>query len=190
MADLLQNLGGLPAKKVNNAFKEVVSNNVKSVGLKDVPGNALPAARTTTTADQGGSKPTPKPTAPTVKKQKVRPSSKFGPLRYPNKEIYGDTDYLQIDVLQYKPLGLDLTKKENNTLRSLKTSKGNYNKKEDILGTIFLPIPQNISSTNSTGWGEDSLNTIAAYGLGAADGIMKDSSFIEGIINAAAACNA
>ena len=184
MADLLQNLGGLPAKKVNNAFKEVVSNNVKSVGLKDVPGNALPAARTTTTADQGGSKPTPKPTAPTVKKQKVRPSSKFGPLRYPNKEIYGDTDYLQIDVLQYKPLGLDLTKKENNTLRSLKTSKENYNKKEDILGTIFLPIPQNISSTNSTGWGEDSINSFEAMGLGLAAGAMTADSFMGGLLGA------
>ncbi len=78
---------------------------------------------------------------------------------------------MQIDVLQYKPLALDLTQKGNNTIKSLKTSKGNYNKKEDVLGSILLPIPQNISSTNSTGWGEDSINPFAAYGLGLASGV-------------------
>lgn len=135
-----------------------------------------PPPRTTTTAD--------KPTVPGINKQEIRKSSKFKPLRYPNKEIYGDTDYLQIDVLQYKPLGLDFTKKETNTLRSLKTSKGNYNKKEDILGTIFLPIPQNISSTNSTGWGEDSINSFEAMGLGLAAGAMTADSFFEGLIGA------
>ncbi|AGH31770.1 hypothetical protein SWZG_00265 [Synechococcus phage S-SKS1] len=68
-------------------------------------------AKYTTTADQG-SNPASKPTVPGINTQKIRKSSKFGPLRYPNKEIHKNTDYLQIDVLQYKPLGLDLTKKE------------------------------------------------------------------------------
>jgi len=155
-------------------------------GNENVDGNRNPKtpARITTSADQGGSTPTPKPTAPTVKKQEIRKSSKFGSLRYPNKEIHKNTDYLQIDVLQYKPAGLDLTKQENNTLRSLKTSKGNYNKKEDILGSILLPIPQNISSTNSTGWGEDSINSFEAMGLGLAEGAMTADSFFGGLIGA------
>jgi len=144
----------------------------------------IEAAKITATAPQATKPTKPKPTAPTVKDQKIRKSSKFGSLRYPNKEIHKNTDYLQIDVLQYKPAGLDLTKQETNTLRSLKTSKGNYNKKEDILGTIFLPIPQNISSTNSTGWGEDSINSFEAMGLGLAEGAMTADSFFGGLIGA------
>jgi hypothetical protein len=144
----------------------------------------IEAAKTTTTAPQATKPTKPKPTVPGIKKQEIRKSSKFSSLRYPNKEIHKNTDYLQIDVLQYKPAGLDLTKQENNTLRSLKTSKGNYNKKEDILGSILLPIPQNISSTNSTGWGEDSINSFEAMGLGLAEGAMTADSFFGGLIGA------
>ena len=145
---------------------------------------AEPPARTKTTADQG-SNPASKPTRiNTQKKRKISKFGKFKPLRYPNKEIYGDTDYLQIDVLQYKTLGLDLTKERNNTIKSLKTSKGNYNKKEDILGSILLPIPQNISSTNSTGWGEDSINPFAAYGLGLSSDVMNSGDFFKGLVDA------
>lgn len=144
-------------------------------------------AKTTATADQG-SKPATKPTVPGIKKQEIRKSSKFGSLRYPNKEIHKNTDYLQIDVLQYKPLGLVLGEKRNNTIKSLKTSKGNYNKKEDILGSILLPVPQNISSTNSTGWGEDSINPFAAYGLGLASNVMNSGpslgDFFNGLLSA------
>jgi hypothetical protein len=127
-----------------------------------------------------------KTTAPTGNKQEIRKSSKFKQLRYPNKEIHKNTDYLQIDVLQYKSLGLDLTQK-NNTIRSLKTSKGNY-KGEEILGSILLPVPQNISSTNSTGWGEDSINPFAAYGLGLASNVMNSGpslgDFFKGLLSA------
>ncbi len=142
----------------------------------------IEAAKTTTTADQG-SKPASKPPRPKLNKQEIRKSSKFKQLRYPNKEIHKNTDYLQIDVLQYKPLSLDLTQK-NNTIRSLKTSKGNYNKKEDILGSILLPIPQNITSTNSTGWGEDSINPFAAYGLGLVNEAINAKEFFGGIVGA------
>jgi len=127
--------------------------------------------------------PATQPTRHTVNEQEIRKSSKFKQLRYPNKEIHKNTDYLQIDVLQYRPLGLDLTQKRNNTIKSLKTSKGNY-KKEDVLGSILLPIPQNISSTNSTGWGEDSINPFAAYGLGLASDVMNSKNLFKGGIDA------
>lgn len=147
----------------------------------------IEAARTTTTAPQATKPTKPKPTVPginTQEKRKISKFDKFKPLRYPNKEIYGDTDYLQIDVLKYRPLGLDLTKERNNTIRSLNTSKGNYNKKEDVLGSILLPIPQNISSTNSTGWGEDSINPFAAYGLGLASDVINSKNLFKGGIDA------
>jgi len=92
-----------------------------------------------------------------------------------------ETDYLKIDILKYQALGIT----QKNVLENgVKSAKGSYKGKVAI-GSILLPIPQNISSTNSTGWGEDSLNTIAAYGLGATQDIMKDPSFIKGIINSA-----
>ncbi len=72
-----------------------------------------------------GAKPATQPTKPKYNDQEIRKSSKFGPFRYPKKEIQAKTDYLQIDVLQYKPAGLDLTKQKNQSLKSLKTSKRN-----------------------------------------------------------------
>ena len=131
----------------------------------------------------------PSPSSITIKKQisKSNKNNTFSKgLRYPLAAITKTTDYLKIEILKYKTLGITESSKVLND--GVQSSKGFYDnvKKEQAIGTIILPIPQNISSINSTGWGEDSLNTIAAYGLGAADGIMKDSSFIEGIINAAA----
>ena len=101
------------------------------------------------------------------------------PLRYPYAAITDTTDYLKIEILKYQALGIT---QENVLEEGIKSAKGSYKGKEAI-GTIILPIPQNISSTNSTGWGEDSLNTIAAYGLGATQDIMNDPSFVNGIIN-------
>jgi len=87
---------------------------------------------------------------------------RFNQLRYPYEQIEPDTDYLKIDIFKYVPLNFD---SNSNVLREgLKRSKGSYKGKEAI-SSIILPVPQNISSTNATGWGEDSINTLAAYGL-------------------------
>ena len=124
------------------------------------------------------------PLPPTLKKQRSaskRVNDKFKELRYPFAMLDEETDYLKIDILKYQALGIT----QKNVLETgVKSAKGSYKGKVAI-GSILLPIPQNISSTNSTGWGEDSLNTIAAYGLGATQDIMNDPSFIKGIINSA-----
>lgn len=87
---------------------------------------------------------------------------RFNQLRYPYEQIEPDTDYLKIDIFKYVPLNFD---SNSNVLREgLRRSKGSYKGKEAI-SSIILPVPQNISSTNATGWGEDSINTLAAYGL-------------------------
>ena len=108
-------------------------------------------------------------------------NNKFGQLRYPYAILEEETDYLQIEILKYKTLGI--TPQKNVLQEGVRSSK-NFYKNEEAIGTILLPIPQNISSTNSTGWGEDSLNTMAAYGLGAAGDIIKDPNFLNGIISA------
>ena len=101
-----------------------------------------------------------------IKSKPVFSAGKFGSLRYPKTEFDKDMDYLKIGVMRYKPLGFPDRK---NLLREgLNSSKGSY-KAEDPLGTILLPIPQNISDTNSTGWGQDSINAAGAYAMGIYD---------------------
>jgi len=108
-------------------------------------------------------------------------SNKNDILRYPYADIHKDTDYLQIEVIQYKKLGI--TPQENILLEGLKSSKDNYGKKE-LLKTILLPIPQNIQDSNGAGWGEDSLNTLAAYGVGAATDVIESNNYLKGIVDA------
>jgi len=129
-----------------------------------------------------------KPTKPTAlqfnKNAQSKPEytgTKFDQLRYPKAIIDADTDYLQINVLQYKALGFP---KQKNILSSGLNRSKNIYKKEDRLGSIILPIPQNISDSNSTGWGEDSINAAGAYAMGIYDTVAKDSDFIRGLGNA------
>jgi hypothetical protein len=107
-------------------------------------------------------------------------------LRYPQADIHEDTDYLKIDVLQYKPLGFP--KQKDLLKEGLKRSKGQYKDSQGklvkSLGSIILPIPQDISDTNSTGWGQDSLNIGAAYAVGATNDIIKSPELAKGIFDA------
>ena len=117
----------------------------------------------------GGSKPNNKPA-----KQDTS-------LRYPYKALNPDTDYLKIEILEYVPLGLP---QQNNTITALTSSKNQYkDKNKKIISTILLPIPQNITSLNNTGWGSDSLNSLAAYAVGAAGDIMQSDNFFKGIVD-------
>lgn len=100
-------------------------------------------------------------------------------LRYPNKQIESTTDYLKIDVLQYEASGFTPQK---NVLSKISRAS---DKTKKILNSVYLPIPQGISDNNMTGWGDDSLNTLAAYAVGAtADIIKPNSNFFENLMNA------
>jgi len=66
--------------------------------------------------------------------------------------------------------------------------------KEQLLGTVILPMPNDISETNMTAWGEDSLSSLAALVGGAALGsvksladfdIDKTSKYIQGAASTA-----
>lgn len=144
-----------------------------------------------TTADQG-TKPTPKSDKPqdsanqtsTSRSSTSSTSSNKGTtsFRYPYKALDPDTDYLRIEILEYVPLGLP---KQNNAITALTSSKNQYkDKNKKIISTILLPIPQNITSVNNTGWGEDSLNSLAAYAVGASGDIMQSGNFFKGIVDA------
>jgi hypothetical protein len=102
---------------------------------------------------------------------------KFKSLRYPVARLESDSDYLEIKVLEYQPPGFE-TSGTGQSLR-LQTSSESLKNKEIILGTIFLPIPESITDSNGVTWGEDSLNGLAATGLGIAKDLMKADSMEE-----------
>ena len=89
---------------------------------------------------------------------------KFGDFRYPMARLENDSDYLQIQVLEYQPPGFEAS--QTQSLR-LKTSSESIKKnKETILGNIFLPIPESVTDSNGVTWGENSLNGLQASALG------------------------
>ena len=99
---------------------------------------------------------------------------KFGDFRYPMARLEKDSDYLQIQVLEYQPPGFETTQQQPLRLRT--SSEAIQKNKETILGNVFLPIPETVTDSNGVTWGENSLNGLAAAGLGIAmGGITADS---------------
>ena len=82
------------------------------------------------------------------------------------------TDYLQIDVVAYDPGGIVNSPDQNGGARK------NSNKKSEK--TILLPIPSNISDTNSVSYESSNLNSIAGAAVGAVVGTMKSGGAYTG----------
>ena len=105
------------------------------------------------------------------------------------------TDYLQIDIVAYEsirsiserttPDDKKLTVKNIKTGKEVKStsltgkpgSRKNSTKKSE--GTILLPIPSNISDTNSVSYESNSLNSIAGAAVGAVMDIMESPKGAE-----------
>ena len=102
---------------------------------------------------------------------------KFGNLRYPMARLENDSDFLHIKVLEYKPAGFETA--EGQSLRLQATSDSLKNN-EEILGQIFLPIPENITDSNGVSWGENTLNGFEAAGVGAVQGFMGSDGLGSG----------
>ena len=106
-------------------------------------------------------------------------SKKFSPLRYPNSRIDTDSDYLEMRVVEYKPPGFDFGGEDG--ALSLGTSTDALQENiENPLGFIFLPIPENIQDSNAVSWGDDSINGLAAAGVGAIKGTIESGNLIKG----------
>jgi len=120
------------------------------------------------------------PASNTTNTRKTR-NRKFKSLRYPVARLESDSDYLEIKVLEYQPPGFE-TSGTGQSLR-LQTSSESLKNNEIILGTIFLPIPEAITDSNGVTWGEDSLNGLAATGLGIANDIINADS-VQGALKA------
>ena len=53
------------------------------------------------------------------------------------------------------------------------------------MGTVILPIPNQLADGNNVGWGQNSMNGLQMAGLNAASGVMQSDNFIDGMTSAA-----
>ena len=106
-------------------------------------------------------------------------ASQTAPLRYPQKSIGRDDDYLEIGVIEYVPPGFE-TAKDNLKLKT--GSEKNSNQKAKF--TIQLPIPANIGDTNQVNWGDDSMNPLVAFASEQIGNVLKSSNLLKGISDA------
>jgi len=91
----------------------------------------------------------------------------YGNLVYPLDIKTTAQDVIRFKILKFQPTGLNIS----GALSGGATLGGNREKDKDnrdILGTIILPIPGNISDTNSCNWGDDKLDAFTAVGANAA----------------------
>lgn len=99
-------------------------------------------------------------------------------FRYPMKRIDSTSDYLEIKIFDYiagginfgPPLEMPSMQQRQQQNKAGKSNPTHY---------IILPIPQNVSDSNSVTWGEDTLNPIEAAGLGFAGEAMTGSNLEE-----------
>lgn len=110
-------------------------------------------------------------------------SSSAAPLRYPQKSIGKNDDYLEIGVIEYvankSTLGED-----NLKLRSQTEAIQQSNQKPKQ--TIQLPIPSNIGDTNQVDWGNgNTLNALEAAGVTNVGNVLASSELGKGLIDAA-----
>lgn len=100
--------------------------------------------------------------------------------RYPYDMMDRSTDYMLIESIEYKPSGKmpDFTG-ANSPFQRLKTEKAKYN--------IVLPMPNQIASANTVGWGESRISSLAGAGYNAAAGGLDAATATNGLMAGAAA---
>ena len=133
---------------------------VKSGGKTQVS-PPLPSSSPNNTNEPVQEQPATLPSRPpTQTKKSIPPRS----LRYPvNEEIHNTTDYLKIDIVEYKPVG-----------KKLVSSPGSRRANgKNILHSIILPIPPNIQDGNAVSYSDSSMNGITAALAGGSTDLMK-----------------
>ena len=110
-----------------------------------------------------------------------------GVLRYPLEALTEQTDYLQIDIEAYVPVGSGYVSAPGDRNRYVtgsffgsdragRRTPDRLSKKPLInAGTILLPIPTDLQDSNSVNYGSSELNGMAAAGVEAAETVMMTS---------------
>ena len=100
-----------------------------------------------------------------------------GILRYPLEALTGTTDYLQINIIEYKRTPNQFTRPTGfgaNTLTSAAggTTSGSLARRSVVNdGSILLQVPSNVQDGNAVNFGDSSMNTL----IGAAAGIVGNA---------------
>jgi hypothetical protein len=105
-------------------------------------------------------------------------ANSFGDFVYPEGIRSSKQDVIKFTMLEYKPSGTGATQSAGQSDRK---TKNGIPVDRTILGSVVLPIPNNISDTNSMDWGSDSMNALkaalaAAAFTGITEGIGKGIS--------------
>ena len=187
----------------NSGSSTVDNNNADVAETNDNRNNSLSTqelvdrdnARYGNTFPQGSFSPT-EPKQSTEQKEENKKENKFsikkdtfgkystrrrgGVLRYPMELMTQETDYLQIDIQKYVPLGNYLSRPGANTRyvtgnnfsnRAGRRTATNLTTKPLINdGTILLPIPSDLKDVNSVKYDTSTLNGLQAVGAGAVEG--------------------
>ncbi len=97
-------------------------------------------------------------------------------LRYPLKMFAEGTDYLQIDMLDYVPVGQSGVNQETQRERFVTNPREGFrrNTNKQPLGTVLLPIPGGIQDRNAVNYQDDSMNSLVGAGAGALTTLMQD----------------
>ncbi len=116
-----------------------------------------------------------------------------GILRYPYEALTESTDYLQIDIVEYRPTAkgsgnnveeyISRPGSRSNTLNNRVGWSSIARLSNQVLkntGTIILQIPSQIEDGNSVSYGSANLNGVAAAGVGAFESIAKGTKLGEG----------
>jgi len=99
----------------------------------------------------------------------------YGDLVYPLDIKTTAQDVIRFKILKFQPSGLNISGALSGgaTLGGNRKSTNEKDNKRDVLGTIILPIPGNISDTNSCNWGDDKLDAFTAVAANAAMDAIK-----------------
>ena len=166
MASFREDAGENRALQVQNGAS--ASALVKSGGAgKTQLSPALPGSGPNSGNAPVNEKPSTLPSRPPAqtKKSSIPPRN----LRYPvNEEIHNTTDYLKIDIVEYKPVA------KNNNNGSLASSPGSRKRNgKNILHSIILPIPPNIQDGNAVSYSDSRLNGLTAALAGGGVDVMQ-----------------
>ena len=138
-----KNLPSNYKKTEQQAFKEAKEHNIKTKGRTDLDMDLDKLYKQETSLPQS---------LPEVVKKsppQVAPQPTFEDLRYPYSTIDGTQDFIKFTALEYVRKGL--TQGPDKSAR--------------ILGNVILPIPAQLTDTNSVDYGQGSLNFIQEAGM-------------------------
>ena len=100
-----------------------------------------------------------------------------GQLRYPYEAIDSTQDFIKFDILEYKRRPIGQFDKETRRFQRNTGFVGGPDRNANLLRTITLPIPSQISDNNSVEYGSGNLNFLQEFGLNAAMGPITAENF-------------